>query len=281
MNVWTAYRALTPEQKQALRDKRIELNRDPAALVEFLQPLAACDAIADGARTKIGCSFGIGVAVSIGLAIVCSNTDWPWPTVVALVAVVAGMLAAGYLWLWTRSIDLSNNLRGFILPVLTVMRDDFHPEQPVHVRLDLTSPTAVEKKQHLSEPYKSGVYYKVIDSIYVDDWMSVDALLVDGTKLSWRAVDTIRERRKTKKNARGKIKTKTKYRKKTEIEVRMALRKKTYALPEGESSDDAKRNVVKRSREERVDSLDPVDPRVLLDLIADVYRGTRPAKETA
>jgi hypothetical protein len=283
MNVWTAYRALTPEQKHALRDKRLELNRDAASLLEFLKPLAACDELADSSRKRLGCSFGIGIALTIALMVVFSNMGWPAPAAIPMLVVVAGMIAAGYFWLWTRKIDLSNNFRQFMLPVLTVLRDDFDPTQQIHVRLDLASPTAKEKKQSQSDPYPSGRYYKVVDSIYLDDWMSVDAVLVDGTKLSWRVVDSIRERRKTKKNPRGKIKTKTKYLKKTEVEVRMALRKKTYALPQaaGGEPGDAKRNIVKTSREVRTESLDPVDPRALLDLIADVFRSTGSARESA
>jgi hypothetical protein len=154
----------------------------------------------------------------------------------------------------------------------------------VHLKLDLASPTAASKKQGEKPPYKDGVYHKVIESTYLDPWMSAEALLVDGTNLSWRVTDSIRERKKTKRNARGKYKTKTKYTKKTDLEVSLRLRKKTYDLTapaEAEVTSDAKRNIVVMEQQIRSASLDPLDPRALIDLIADVYRNARVTKKEA
>jgi hypothetical protein len=124
----------------------------------------------------------------------------------------------------------------------------------------------------------------VIETTYVDPWMSAEALLVDGTKLSWSITDSIRERKKTKRNARGKYKTKTKHLKKTDLEVSLRLRKKTYDLTtpgDAEVTSDAKRNVVVMERQIRTPSLDPIDPRALIDLVANVYRNARVAKKEA
>jgi hypothetical protein len=193
------------------------------------------------------------------------------------------MIGAGILWGWTRGIDVSNNFRQFALPVLTVLREDFDPQSPVHISVDLSEATSAAKKTGEGAPYKSGAYYKIVDSTYVDPWMSLHGVLVDGTKLKWSVTDKIRERKKTKRNPRGKIKTKTKYKKKSDIEVSMGLRKKTYAMTatEGQTSGDEKRHSVKLEREVVTASLDPIDPRALLDLVADVFRSAAPAKEGA
>lgn len=280
MNVLKAYRSLTAEQKRALRRKRLEMNRPIGPLLEFLKPLAACDTMSDKVRTKLGCTFGITIAAMIS-AVIYFASLWTATGTLVVVGIAVLMIGSGYLWMWTRSIDVSNNFRQFALPVLTVLREDFDPSQPVHVSLDLTAPTAGAKKRHESAPYSKGSYHKIVDSTYVDPWMAVEGVLVDGTKLSWNVTDSIRERKKTKRNARGKYKTKTKYKKKSDIEVSMALRKKTYALTatEGEVSGDAKRHTVRLTREVITASLDPLDPRALLDLVADVFRSTRPAKE--
>lgn len=283
MNVFKAYRSLSTEQKRTLREKRLEMNRPAAQLLEFLKPLAACDATSDKVRTKLGCTFALAIVATIAVVIVGFHDRWPPVLILVLVAVLALTIGFGFLWSWTRGIDVSNNFRQFALPVLAVLRDDFDPAQPVHVRLDLTAPTAPAKKRGESAPYKKGSYYKIVDTTYVDKWMTVDGVLVDGTKLSWRVSDTIRERSKTKRNARGKIKTKTKYKKKSEIEVSVGLKKKTYELRKsvGPMTDDEKRRTVHLSREVVTASLDPIDPRALLDLVATVFRNTRPAKEGA
>ena len=280
MNVLKTYRSLTAEQKRVLREKRLEINRPIGPLLELLKPLAACDTMSDKVRTKLGCTFAIALGVLISSVIFFASL-WTTVATVVVVALAVLMIGSGYLWMWTRSIDVSNNFRQFALPVLTVLREDFDPTQPVHVNLDLTAPTTGAKKRNESAPFAQGGYYKIIESTYVDPWMSVEGVLVDGTKLSWNVTDSIRERKKTKRNSRGKIKTKTKYKKKSDIEVAMALRKKTYALTatEGEVSGDAKRHTVRLSREVITASLDPIDPRALLDLVTDVFRSTRSAKE--
>lgn len=283
MNAWTAYRSLSTEQKQMIRTKRVDLSRPIQEILTLLKPLAACDKMADKSRTKMGCSFGIGIVLSIVLLIVFSNIGWSAITLPVFVLLLAAVVGAGVMWSFLRRVDISNNFRDFTLPVLTVFREDFDATKLVHLRLNLDSPTASSKKKAESAPYQAGVYHKVIDSTFVDPWMTASAVLVDGTKLSWNVTDEIRERKKTKKNARGKYKTKTKYRKKTDIEVEVGLLKKTYAMTQAADSalsSDDKRHRVKLEREVRSESLDPLDPKVLIDAVADVYRNTRrPVKE--
>ncbi|HVE70168.1 MAG TPA: hypothetical protein VNI54_02280 [Thermoanaerobaculia bacterium] len=276
------YRSLTAEQKRILREKRLEMNRPIGPLLEFLRPLAACDSTADKVRTKLGCTFGIALVVLIA-AIFFFAKPWTLTGIIVVSAIALVMLGSFFMWRWTSGIDVSNNFRQFTIPVLTVLRDDFAPDQPVHLVVDLTSPTTDAKKTGEGAPFKHGAYHRVVDTTYVDPWMSFGGMLVDGTKLSWKVEDKIRERKKTKRNARGKTKTKTKYKKKSEIDVSVAMRKKTYALGEtqGEISSDDKRHVVKLEREVITASLDPIDPRALLDLVAQVYRTARPAKESA
>jgi hypothetical protein len=280
MNVWTAYRSLGAEQKQILKDKQVDLARPIDELLALLQPLAACDKAADKSRTKLGCSFAAAIVVTIALAVMTG----PFAVIPLAAAVLLGML-----YFFTRKVDLSNNFRDFALPVLTVFREDIDTTKPVHLRLTLDPPTAKQKMTKEMPAYKQGVYHKVIDRTYVDKWMTATALLVDGTRMSWSVTDNILVRSKTKKTPRGKYKSKTKYKKKTELEVELALRKKTYSLADAGavapvqgvvSASDDKRHKVQMEREVRSDSLDPLDPRALIDLVADVYRKTRrPVKE--
>lgn len=283
MKVWTLYQSLGSEQKQILREKKVELNRPIDEILALLKPLAACDKMADKSRTKLGCSFALGIVLTVVLLILFSNIGWSALALFLFVVLLISVIAVTILYFFVRSIDISNNFRDFALPVLTVFREDFDAAKPVHLRMNLDGPTAASKKTAESAPYKQGVYHKVIDTTYVDPWMTAAAVLVDGTKLSWEVTDEVRERKKTKRNARGKYKTKTKYRKKTEIEVELGLRKKTYevtAQAPGAVTSAGKRNKVQMEREVRSDSLDPLNPRVLIDAVADVYRNTRkPAKE--
>jgi len=283
MSVWKVYKSLDAEQKRILDEKVIDLNRPPEEILRMLKPLAACDALGDKVRTRFGCSGAFAVVATIGFFIAWAATRIVWMVVPAVLALLAAIFLLR-MWSWTKKIDLSNNFRQFVLPVLTMFREDFAAGQPVHVKLDLRPPTSPPKKTGESEPYKHGVYYKVIDTTYVDSWMSAEGTLSDGSKLSWSITDSIRERKKTKRNPRGKIKSKTKYSKKSYIEVDLGLRKKLYEVappPGAEIDAGAKRNAVRVARQVRTASIDPINPRELIDLVAGIYRNARPVKKEA
>src|SRR5689334_1086536 len=204
MDAWKTYRSLSPEQKQILAKKQLEVDKPVDELLALLKPLAACDRMANKVQTRFGCTFGLLIVATLGALIFFSNLGWG-PLTLALLALVLGAtIAAGWFWIWLRSIDVSNNLRQFVVPVLALFREDIDPRTPVHLRLDLSKPTAAPKKTNEGAPYKHGVYHKVVDTTYVDPWMSAEAVLVDGTRLRWSVTDRIRERKKTKRNARGK-----------------------------------------------------------------------------
>lgn len=283
MSVIQVWRSLNAEQKQILVDKRIDASRPVDELLTLMKPLAACDTLADKARTKFGCSFALAIVVTIFGGIFLLNVGGIVGGIVGLL-LVAVTITLGYFYFWMKKIDISNNFRQFVLPVLSVFREDIDASKPVTIKLDLSSPTHKSKQQSESAPYSKGVYHKVIDCIYRDPWMTAEAVLVDGTKLSWSVTDVIRERKKTKRNPRGKYKTKTKYSKKTNLEVTVGLRKKMYdvtAPMESELSADEKRSNVTLERQIQSASLDPIAPRSLVDLIAAVYRNASLTKKEA
>lgn len=274
MNVLTLYRSLDAEQKQILRDKQLDLKRPVDELLTLLKPLAACDAAADKSRKPLGCTFAIAIVLTI---VLCFN--FPWPVLAIPLAVfLAVVLITGFLFFWTRRVDLSNNLREFVIPVLTLFREDIDRRHPFHVKLDLRPPLSKDKKTGESAPYQRGAYHKIVDSTYVDHWMTAEGVLVEGTRLWWSITDSIRERKKTKKNPRGKYKSKTKYTKKTKIEVEVGLQKKAYEL-RGNAGDRVKpgdkRHDVQIARRQRSDSLDALPPTALIDIITGVYQHAR------
>lgn len=285
MNAWQAHRSLTPEQKQLIASKTIDLDRKPDELITLLTPVASYDSVVDKMRKPLGCTGCAAVVACIPLFFFFASSDWQaWMYGVAFAAVLVVAIAALVGWRWTNKVDLSDNLRGTALPLLNIFREDFARDEPVHLRLDLRPPTDKTKQVSVGEPYKHGAYYKVIDTMYADPWMDGEAVLQDGSAMKWSIVDSIRERKKTKRNARGKIKSKTKYTKKTKIEVSVALRTKTYAItPAGDSEikRGEKKNVVTVERRIRTAALDPIHPTAFVELVANVFQRVRPAEKEA
>ncbi|HEX7150038.1 MAG TPA: hypothetical protein VF618_01025 [Thermoanaerobaculia bacterium] len=282
MSVSEVYKSLNEEQRRLLADKHAKLSQPVDDLIAFLKPIAACDKLGDKTRSKFGCGSAVAFLLVIPFAIMWGNGAFPsWLGMILVAAAVITGIMLVRRWSWLNKIDVSNNLRGLVLPVLQLFREDFDRTQPVQLDLDLRPPTDPAKQKSKTDAYASGAYYKIIDTFYVDPWMTGEAMLTDGTRLRWSISDSIRERAKTKKNARGKHKTKTRYAKKTSIDVEVALKAKQYELGEvadAEVIPGEKKNVVRVTRRLKSDTLDPVHPAAFIDLVAGVYRGARPVK---
>jgi len=231
----------------------------------------------------MGCSTAALFVLSFVLLIVSANVS-PFLLPLPLAALV------GAIWLLVtvlkmKKLDLSNNFRQVAMPLFAVLREDMEPGATVNVRLDLSPPTAKGKKTGTGKPYDVPGYRKVVDTTYVDPWFGGGARLADGSVLQWTVTDDVVASERTKRTARGKIKTKTKHRKTTTIAVDVALPKKEYAvaaLPaaEGEKvkvKDGEKRTALHVEKRVKTKSLDPIDPTAIFDAIAEAYRRVRPA----
>jgi len=278
MNAWQAYRSLSAEQKKVLTTRTVDLKRSPDDLIAMLTPLATYDKALAGMRRLFGIAAWLGF---IGGALLYFRFSPPSPAIrLALGALVVITVGAVWMWRWARRADLSDNLRDTALPALKILREDFARKRQVHIRLDLRLPTDKSKTQGKTAPYALGNYHHVVDEIFLDPWMSVDATLNDGGRLAWKIVDSVRVRKRRKRSASGKTKFSTRKSKKTSIEVQLILSKKRYdVVPDagGRVKSSEKRHVVSMERKIRGESLDPVSPTALIDLVADAYRNVQPA----
>lgn len=185
--------------------------------IDFLNPLAAFDKAGDAKRGPTGCAAGIFLLVTF-IAVVTIPPPY-------IGVAVAPLVAAIYLFLRWRKMkkqDIPNALREFVLPLVSVLREDVDPNEPVHLKLDLRGGTFAAKKQR-SQTVNDKGYPKVSLDFYSDPWMLGEAKLVDGSTVSWEIQDEIRQRNVTKRNPRGKIKHKVKYKVRRTMDARIAF----------------------------------------------------------
>jgi hypothetical protein len=175
------------------------------------------------------------------------------------------------LLLMTPKIDLSDNLRVCVLPMLYVFREDVEPGEPMELTLDLRKPMAREKLVREEKPRE-----RLTETYYSDPWMSADAVLVDGSRLRWSVVDTLRHRSVTKKGRSGKWKTKTKLSKKCAVDVELTVRNKSYEVSGGEAGE--KKTTLTASKKMKHDGAGPVDPKDIIEVITDLFKRVSPAK---
>jgi len=278
MNAIGAYTALTGEQKRVLHAKALEGQYDPGELVALLGPLGAFDRSAGRLRKWL---VGLAIAFAVAGFFVISIAGLAgWLLWVAAAACVA-------LYLRLRGVDLSDNLWSVAIPFLAVLREEMAPGARVDLKLDLTRPTEKHKHTHDSDPYTRGAYSRIVDQCYLDPWFEGRAELADRSRLAWQIEDRVivSKRRKT---SRGKTKLRTKHRKRSRLLVEVGLPGREYDVSTAapvvagtraavESGD--KRTTFTLVRVVKQASLDPIDLRALVDLVAEAYKRAAPSRK--
>jgi hypothetical protein len=220
IDAYKSYGSLNDQQKQFLREKKIDAEFPTDTWIAFLKGVAGYDQQGDSLRKTIGWIAAIGIIIGFFGAIFAESTAM-------LLFAMVGLIALAFYFV-LRRVDVPNSLREFILPFMTLIREDVAPDDVVHMQLDLRGGTKEEKRKSTDNFENHG--RKIQQKFYNDPWMHGETKLADGTALQWDISDYIRERQITKRNPRGKIKVKTKYKVRRTFDVRVGLRGDEYAL---------------------------------------------------
>ncbi len=221
-----AYLALNKLQKRLLKKKQLRGSYSQQAWISLLGGLADYDEHSDKLRRFSGIAFFV--------LMIPTFFSGAFPPL--LLITVPIWLATGVLWLLTRKMDLSNHLRVFIMPFITLIGDDIKAGQTLSLNMDLRGGDRKDKSTGRKEPYKKGAYYKIVETLYEDPWLSGEAVLSDGSRLQFHLRDAIRKLKKTKRTARGKIKTKTKYKIKGLMDIQLKLPVNSYRLRDAQNT---------------------------------------------
>jgi hypothetical protein len=242
IDAYKSYGSLNDQQKQFLREKQIDAEFPTDTWIAFLKGVASYDQHGDSLRKAIGWIAAIGIIVGFFGAIFAES-------VAMLLFVMLGLIALAFYFI-LRKVDVPNTLREFVLPFITLIREDVAPDDTVHMQLDLRGGTKDDKKKSTENFEHLG--RKIQQNFYNDSWMQGDTKLADGTALQWEIYDYIRERQITKRNPRGKTKTKTKYKVRRTFDVRVGLRGDEYALNTAASAPTVGKTSVKQGEKRNV-----------------------------
>ena len=217
-----AYMTMNPQQRKLLLAKRVEGDYSPDAWLRLLDGPSRFDTHADRLRRFSGILFFLSlVPTIIGLINLLSTGQADlWP----LLLIGGGlMLTFGALWLVTRKMDLSNRLRHFLLPLISLLGDDLKKGRPLHLKADLSRCMIKSKQTGKRDPYDKHPYKNIVETFYQDPWLHWQAVLADGAQLQLDIQENVTVRRRTKKTPRGKHKIKTKKKAKNQVTVRLRL----------------------------------------------------------
>src|ERR1041385_6553397 len=254
LKAWRAYKALNEEQRQIVAQKQVGLVRPIDELIALLKPIADMDKIlGSGGCATAGCTMVLVIILGYFGFMASAAFNLPnWLLVLWLLICAAAFIYPLVMYSKTKNIDVSDNLRTSVMPMLYVLRDDIDPQQSVELVLDLRAPMAKEKLLRTETPRQ-----RLTESFYSDPWMSAEAMLIDGSRLRWSVTDLIRHRSVTKKGRSGKWKTKTKDSKKCTVDVELTVRNKSYEVQGAEAGE--KKTSLSEKKTMKLSSANSVD----------------------
>ncbi len=290
VSAFKKYFALDDKQKEFIKTgNRIFMTR-PAELLKFLQPLAKFDQECDAARGQAGkIMFGCFL---LGILLIILLAAEVLPQMLAPVLLVPAFVFVLTLvaYLILKSVDIHNNLREFVVPVLNTISQDMEPNEKIRVKIDLRGKCIAAKKLRTEKNDPGWFSYpKTTKNFYKDVWFDGSANLYDGSRLFFSVTDMVTHTHVYKKNRRGnKVKSKNKYKIKSVIKTGLALKNKDYVIQESAELTGAgdrvkqkqgnRRNVISLTRVELSNSLETaLEPVSMLALIGKILMSARPA----
>ncbi|EKD81328.1 MAG: hypothetical protein ACD_39C01858G0002 [uncultured bacterium] len=286
------YRNLSQEQRDFIGNAKQTFDKTPAELLEFFKPMAVYDKSCDAAREQLlNFIFLCGVLSFVGLIAIGIFSD-DYPIVIPIVGVIFLMIFPTAILRWRLGrVDIHNNLREFIVPMINLIGQDMPANQKIHLELDLCGKKLESKLRTRTKDDPGWLSYpKITISVYDDPWCRITSELIDGSKLMLTIDDQITVIDRTYKSISGKIKSKTKNKVKHMIRASLALKHKTYAAatqnsiqklgPELKLKDGQNRQVLCLKQNIKTDDIDAfVEPEVCISLLGKIFMNVQPAAQ--
>lgn len=109
-----------------------------------------------------------------------------------------------------KGIDLMNDFRTTVQPVLRDLMQDMAPNEKVKVEMELSG--AADSKQTAKRDLPTS-YLKLTETVYDDPWCELTLPFIDGSAAAIEFVNCYRRFDRRYRGRRGKVKSKTKWRK--------------------------------------------------------------------
>ena len=286
------YRKLSPDQQNFIRQGQQKFSNTPEKLLEFFKPMAEFDKSCDEAKDQLlNYVFLLAFLSFLGIfAIAFLSEDMP-VTIPIVVIIFLMIFPTLILRSMLGRVDIHNNLRGFIVPMINLIGQDMEAGQKMVLNLDLRGKKLKEKlKECIKNDPGWFSYPKSTISTYEDPWFNLTTELVDGSKLMLTVDDQITQLDRSRKNARGKIKIKSKDKIKHMIRASLALKHKKYAIATqndiykfGDNlklKDGQNRQVLGLKHVVRSNDVEAnLDPKVCFELLGKIFMNVQPAQQ--
>jgi hypothetical protein len=157
-----------------------------------------------------------------------------------------------------RSLDLSNEFRQYLIPILNFLKDDIRSGAPVQIHVELAPIEDKKYETRVGEKYAEGQYYHCVDHFFQRRLIMFSCRLADGNGFALSVVQRHVKSVRRKKTARGKIKFKNKYRGRFVVTAALTLDGDRFTCTEPQSSADV-RYFVKKGKKGQIFGLKYVE----------------------
>jgi len=211
---------LSPEAKTAVETRKLQGGWDGRSLSKVLLELERWDDMAEERKTKAGRIFWTGVIGSLvgffAMVFLGGILESFFPIaffVVPLITLFIGIRKKRA----AKGIDLPNEIRATLRPIVKQLQQDLHPDEKIRVELNLTCMD--EKKVKSEKPVVPlpPRYTSLQETVYEENLGSLRLPLIDGSEVTLRIENEYVRRSGWKRGARGKSKSKTKWKKMTTV----------------------------------------------------------------
>lgn len=283
------YRKLTDEEKDILANKRLSGRHSIREWYRRLSHIAIMDAYADKSRQGLQITMALLAFPAFFIIIFTLNEPGVLSfTLLFLVVSFFGLTL--YLYRTFNRIDIGNQLRFFVIPMLRLLSKKVPKKHSLDIEVRL-SPSNDKNYLVSEEEDKSPSdlrFSRVITRHYQFPWLKAKVPLADGALLSWENEDRVRERvvvkqRKGKRKSKHKIKhicriqlmlPKSRYRllEQTDDEIKIQESRKFYILNI--------KGKVKTNRHPRSygDTYKGMRPKYFTELLVKAYQQVEPIK---
>ena len=205
--------ALSDELKQIVTEKKVEGRKRLKDWMRLLRDVATFDETTDQLFAKAKKRFTLYLILTIVSVFLAPFTAaiFPVPFIFLAAAIVFIVLTirASKEKKKLKQIDLSNDFRTVLVPFFQVMSEDINPKG--QIALELSFSGASPDKVVQQGPIEPGRFKKVVETVYHDPWLRLDAPLVEGSRLLLTIENRYISQDRHWRNARGKSKHKVKW----------------------------------------------------------------------
>ncbi len=163
------------------------------------------------------------LSVFLNIVVININPNILFLTIPLSILFFIGGIIGVVLWFRYKKMDLRNEFREYLRPLLENLRDDLKKDAPVILELSLDFVEQKKFSKGKSHKYSVGIYHKCYDYYFERDFLNVKLRLNDGNRLILSGTELLTKTSKTKKTPRGKTKTKTKYKKRVMFDARLTV----------------------------------------------------------